>query len=330
LPGIIFFGRLIMAVERSERLHPEARALLELFDAQGGPRLDCLTPAEARIARAARGKFFDGDLKPLARIENIFIPGPAGHIPARLYAQESGGVRPALVYFHGGGFVQCNLETHDAICRALASESDFIVVSIDYRLAPEHRFPAAVDDAHAATLWIAAHAASLGIDAQRISVGGDSAGGTLAAVTAIRCRNAGAPVLASQILLCPVTDLSSFDTDSYREFAEGYYLTRAGMRWFAGHYLASDDDAHHPEASPLLAEDFTGLAPALVIAAELDPLRDEAEAYAQRLQQAGVPVTLSRYPGMIHAFTSLRGAISDGDKAIQEAAAFLRSTSKSS
>jgi acetyl esterase len=255
----------------------------------------------------------------------LSAPGPAGDIPLRLYASERGGLRPALVYFHGGGFVFGNLDTHDAVCRALAKESGAVVVSVDYRLSPESKFPAAVDDSYAATVWVAANAERLGIDKNRIAVGGDSAGGNLATVIAMRCRNAGGPKLAAQVLLYPVTDSSSHETGSHREFAEGYFLTTAGMEWFTSLYLASADQKHHPEVSPLLASDLSGLPPALVITAEFDPLRDEGEAYGKRLEQAGVPVTITRYPGMIHGFVSMRGVLEGGRQAIQEAAQFTQS-----
>jgi len=196
---------------------------------------------------------------------------------------------------------------------------------VDYRLAPEHKFPAAVDDSYAATLWVAANAEKLGIDARCIAVGGDSAGGNLATVIAMRCRDAGRPALAAQLLIYPVTDVSTFETGSHREFAEGYFLSRAAMQWFTGHYLASADQKSHPEASPLLASNLSGLPPALVITAEFDPLRDEGEAYAERLKQAGVPVTVRRYPGMIHGFVSMQGVLAVGREAIQEAAQFAQS-----
>jgi len=309
---------------RSERLHPEVRALLERMDAQGAPPLQGQDPVEARLRRVETAKVLGGEPDVLGRVEDLSIPGPAGEIPARLYASEHGGLRPALVYFHGGGFVFGNLETHDAVCRALAKESGAVVISVDYRLAPEHRFPAAVEDAHAATVWVAAHAQHLGIDAHRIAVGGDSAGANLATVAAIRCRDAAGPALAAQVLFYPLTDISSFETTSHRELGEGYYLTRASMEWFNGHYLASSELTHHPEVSPLLASDLSRLPPTLVITAEFDPLRDEGEAYAKRLQQAGVPVTLTRYPGMIHGFVAMRGVLAGGRQAIQEAAQFTR------
>src|SRR5580704_7404859 len=257
---------------RSERLHPEVRTLLAMIDAQGAPPLETQDPVEARASRTEPMKMLGGEPEALGRVEDLSIPGPGGDLPVRLYASEYGGLRPALIYFHGGGFVFGNLDTHDAVCRALAKESDAVVISVDYRLAPEHKFPAAVEDAHAATVWVAANAADLGIDARRIAVGGDSAGGNLAAVVAMRCRDAGGPALALQVLLYPVTDFSTFETASHREFAEGYFLNRAAMDWFSAQYLTSNDEKRDPEVSPLLAGDVSGLPAALVITAEFDPL----------------------------------------------------------
>src|SRR5580658_2434736 len=310
---------------RNERLHPQARTLLETMDAQGGPPLESMTAAEARASRLEPMKMLGGEPDALGRVEDLSIPRPDGDLPVRIYANEPGGLRPGLLYFHGGGFVFGNLDTHDAVCRALAKESGTVVISVDYRLAPEHKFPAAVEDSHAATVWLAANAASLGIDARRIAVGGDSAGGNLAAVVAMRCRDAGGPALALQVLLYPVTDFSTFETASHRELAEGYFLNRAAMDWFSAHYLTSDDQKRDPEVSPLLARDLSGLPAALVITAEFDPLRDEGEAYAQRLGQAGVAVTMTRYPGMIHGFVSMRGVLTGGRDAIREAAEAIRS-----
>jgi acetyl esterase len=309
---------------RSERLDPQVRALLGMMDQQAAPPLETLDPAVARASRLEPMKMLGGEPEALGRVEDISIPGPAGAIPARVYASGPGGLLPGLVYFHGGGFVFGNLDTHDAVCRSLAKESGAAVISVDYRLAPEHKFPAAVEDAHAATLWIAANAASLGIDCQSIAVGGDSAGGNLATVVAIRCRDAGGPPLSAQVLIYPCTDLSSFETDSHRQFGEAYFLTRAAMEWFTGHYLPSPNFVRHPEASPMLAADLGGLPPALVITAEFDPLRDEGEDYARKMERAGVRVTVSRYPGMIHAFVSMRGVLAGGRRAISEAAEFLR------
>ena len=310
---------------RSPRLDPEVLALLEVMDARGGTPIQNMDPVDARAVRNEGLKLTGGERLELARVEDLQIPSGRGSIAARLYSANTTGRKAALIYFHGGGFVVGNLETHDAVCRSLAGESGAVVIAVDYALAPENRFPAAVEDAYAATLWIVENAGRLGLDGQRISVGGDSAGGTLAIVTAMRCRDAGGPALRSQVLFYPVTDLSSFDTESYRSLSEGYGLSRAAMIWFGAQYLPSADFAQHPEASPLLATDFKGLPPALLITAEFDPLRDEGEAYARRLEGAGVPVQLSRYDGMIHGFVAMRGVVAGGRRAIGEAAAFLRS-----
>ncbi len=315
-------------ITRSERLHPEVRELLEKMDEQNAPPLETLDPVEARGDRMDGMKKMGGDPVALGRVDDLLIPGPGGDVPLRLYASERGGLRPALIYIHGGGFVFGNLDTHDTVCRAIAKESGAVVIAVDYRLAPEHKFPAAVEDSYAAAVWVAANAERLGIDAQRIAVGGDSAGGNLATVIAMRCRDAGGPALAAQVLIYPVTDSSTYETGSHRECREGYFLTRASMDWFSGHYLASADQKRHPEVSPLLASNLSGLPPALVITAEFDPLRDEGEAYALRLRQAGVPVTVTRYPGMIHGFVSMHGALAGGREAIKEAAQFTRSSTR--
>jgi acetyl esterase len=308
-----------------ETLDPEVRALLEAMDAAGAPPLESLSPEEARQAAVEGLKDVTGDPEPVARVEDLRIAGPGGAMHLRVYTPEGDGSRPAFVYFHGGGWVLCDPDTHDVVCRAIARRSGAVVVSVDYRRAPEHKFPAAVEDCHAATLWVAADAERLGIDARRIVVGGDSAGGNLAAVVSLKCRQEGGPALALQVLVYPVTNLASFDTASYRAYAEGYHLSRAQMEWFRAHYLARPEDASHPYASPLLAPDLRGLPPALIITAECDVLRDEGEAYARRLEQAAVPVTCTRYPGMIHPFFSMPGVLAKARAAIGQVAAAVRS-----
>ncbi|MFN7999247.1 MAG: alpha/beta hydrolase [Bryobacteraceae bacterium] len=307
-----------------EKVYPEVRALLAERDAEGGPPLETLSPPEAR--KAAK----DGLLAPtegvpaVGRVEDTEIPGPAGPLPVRIYTPEGSGPFPAVVYFHGGGWVVCDLDTHDHICRSISGYAGAVVVSVDYRLAPEHPFPAAVEDCFAATQWVASNAAQLGIDARRIAVGGDSAGGNLAAVIARKARDAGGPALALQVLVYPVTNLASFDTESYREFAEGHDLTRSEMAWFRDCYVPHEAQRSHPDASPLFAADLSGVAPALVITAECDVLRDEGEAYAAKLAEAGVTVACTRYSGMIHPFFSLSAAISSGRTALQQFAAAVR------
>ena len=310
---------------RSERLHPEVRTLLEKADAMGAPPVSSLTAVEARALRGPQVEWQGGERVALARVEDVRIAGPGGDIPIRVYASGEGVGRVALVYLHGGGFVLGNLETHDAVCRALAKESGAVVVAVDYRLAPEHRFPAGLEDAYAATLWVVGNAERLGIDAGRVVVSGDSAGATLATVIAMRCRDRGGPVLAGQLLVYPVTDVSSFETGSYRECAQGYALTKATMEWFGEQYVGSREEARDPEASPLLAKDLSGLPRTLVMTAEFDPLRDEGESFAERLTEAGVDVRLSRYAGMIHGFFCMRRDLSVSHEAIAEAAEFVRS-----
>jgi acetyl esterase len=306
-----------------DRLHPEVRVVLAALEAAGGPPLESMAPAEARQAAIDGLKDVDGDSEPVARVEDLRIPGPGGDIPVRVYTPEGRAPFPALVYFHGGGWVVCDLDTHDKVCRSIARGAGAVVIAVDYRLGPEHKFPAAVEDAQAATKWVASNAGRLGIDPRRIAVGGDSAGGNLSAVVSLRSRADG-PALALQVLVYPVTNLASFDTHSYKEFAEGYHLSRAEMEWFRDCYLGRAEDALSTDASPLLAADLRGVPPAVVITAECDVLRDEGEAYAERLKRAGVPVSCTRYPGMIHPFFSMPGAIGDGRKAIEQVAEAVR------
>lgn len=313
---------------RSERLHSTVRALLETMEAERGPALETLSPVDARQAAIDGLQVSGGTAEPVASIENLRIPGPVGEIPIRVYTPNTAAPRPAMLYFHGGGWVVCDLDTHNVVCTAIANRAGAVVVAVDYRLSPEHKFPAAVTDCYAATVWVAANAERLGIDPKRISVGGDSAGGNLGAVISLRSRDERGPAIALQVLVYPVTDLSTFETPSYREFAEDHHLTKAEMEWFRGHYLACPEDGLNPHASPLLAQDLHGLPPALVITAECDPLRDEGEAYAKRLEQAGVPVTCTRYEGMIHPFFSLSGAIPRALDAIQQVADAVRTAGR--
>jgi acetyl esterase len=221
--------------------------------------------------------------------------------------------------------VLCSLDTHDGMCRNLCAGSVCVVASVDYRLAPEHKFPAGIDDCLHATRWAAAHAAELGADPRRIAVAGDSAGGNIAAVTALRVRDEGGPALCGQLLLYPVTDYHTPGTPSYQENAEGYGLTRDTMKWFWGHYLRDPSEGTHPHAAPLRAPDLSGLPPALVITAEYDPLRDEGELYGRRLEQAGVPAEIIRYDGMMHGFFTMVGVLDTARAAVATAAGRLGS-----
>ena len=263
-----------------------------------------LEPAVLRQAMKDSGPALGGEGPEVARVEERTIPGPAGEIPVRIYWPEGPGPHPVLVYFHGGGFVLCDLDSHDAPCRLLTDGAGCITVSVDYRLAPEHPFPAGPEDCYAATRWVAENAASIGGDAKRVAIGGDSAGGNFAAVVALMARDRGGPALVHQLMIYPVTD-DRLETPSFAENGKGYMLTRDAMAWFWGHYLSRPEDGANPYASPLRATDLSGLPPATLITAEFDPLRDEGEAYARRLQEAGVPVELRRYDGVIHGFFAM-------------------------
>ena len=259
-------------------------------------------------------------------VRNVLAEGRHAAVPLRVYRPAGVAATtllPGLVYFHGGGWVIGDLDTHDVLCRQLTAEAGITVASVDYRLAPEHKFPAAVDDAWEATRWVASAADLLGIDARRLAVGGDSAGGNLAAVIALLARDAGAPAIAFQALFYPVTDLSA-ESRSYNDFADGYMLTRDSMRWFAAQYLAGKDEAMDWRASPLRAATLTGLPPALIVTAGFDPLRDEGEAYARRLRDAGVRVDYACYGGMLHGFVGMGRLLDSGNRAVSHIAASLR------
>jgi acetyl esterase len=283
-------------------LAAEYQLVLRLVALSGHPGLHAMTPAQARAEIRRSSRVFAGSPPPVARVEELVVPGPAGSIAARLYVPFDDGRRRALiVHYHGGGWVIGDLDTHDTACRHLALEADAGVLAIDYRLAPEHRFPAAVDDALGAFQWAAANAAALGFASARVAVAGDSAGGNLAAVVAQLASRNGGPRPVAQLLAYPVTDVST-KHPSYRLFTDGFLLTERDMDWFRRHYLPDDATALDPRVSPLLAPDLRGLPPAVVLTCGFDVLRDEGEAYARRLEQAGVPVVLRRSAGLIHGF----------------------------
>jgi acetyl esterase len=261
----------------------------------------------------------------LARIEDLQIPGPAGPLPARLYdaGGARGSARPAGLYFHGGGWVQGDLETHHGLCARLAARSGMLVTALDYRLAPEHPFPSAVDDCLAAYRWLRTRAAELGVDPERIAVAGDSAGGNLAAVVSQQAALAGDPVPAAQALIYPAVDFA-LDTPSHRELADGHVIPRDRIEWYAAQYLPAGADRADPRAAPLRARDLSGQPPTLIVTAGFDPLRDEGHAYAERLRAAKVDVVDHEYPGQIHAFVSLTRAIPQGLAATHEVADWLR------
>jgi acetyl esterase len=306
-------------------LDPQVQALLDELSSRDAKSRDDMTIAEARAA-ALDAMEFHGDPEPVARVTERQIPGPTAPITVRIYHPFGEGPFPVLLFIHGGGWVICNLDTHDGLCRRLANHAGCVVVSVDYRLAPEHRFPAAVDDCYAALCWVADHAGEFDGDAGRMAVAGDSAGGNLAAATTLLARDKGGPALRHQLLIYPVTAHYSQGTGSYEAFSEGFFLSRADMIWFWDHYLPNVGEPIDERAAPLAARSLVGLPPATIVTAEYDPLRDEGEQYAARLQAAAVPVTLLRYDGMIHAFMTLVGAIDRGRDAIDEVVAALRAS----
>jgi acetyl esterase len=301
-----------------------------MLEAMGGPDAADLSEMTVEEARAVIVMLAaaDGEPEPVEAVEDRTIPGPAGDIPVRIYrpAEPTGAL---LVWYHGGGWVIGDLQTADPTARKLANRSGAVVVSVDYRLAPEHPYPAAVDDAWAALQWVDAHASELGGDPTRVAVGGDSAGGNLSAVVALLARDTGGPAVRHQLLVYPAVDLT-MSHPSMDENGEGYLLTKAGMTWFIGHYLGPADGRagldKDPKVSPLHAPDLSGLAPATVITAGFDPLRDEGRSYAAALEAAGVAVEEHRYPTMIHGFISMGSITAVTDEALDAAGAALRAS----
>ena len=299
----------------------QTQQILSRLAAEGGPPVSAISPREARAGRNSFFAAMGGPPVRVEKVENRTLPGPAGEIPVRIYTPagvDETGVFPLLVYFHGGGWLLGNLDSHDNLCRSLANAAGCIVVSVDYRLAPENRFPAAVEDAYGAVGWVAENGSHLGGDPSCLAVGGDSAGGNLAAVCSLMARDRKGPILSHQLLLYPVTDLSNFHTRSYEEHATGYLLTAESMVYYRDQYLPNEEDRKNPHASPLLAEDLSGLPPATVVAAELDVLTDEGKAYADRLKDAGVPTTYVCYDRMIHPFLNFLGPVDQAGTAVAE------------
>ena len=308
-------------------LHPQAEALRKQRSEAGTPPLYSLTTAEARAADLADIQASAGNPEPVGSVEEFAVPGPGGPLTLRVHrpAAEAvpDGPLPALLYLFGGGWTLGSLDTGDAICRRLTNAVGCVTFSADYRLAPEHPFPAAVHDVAAAAEWIAEHAAGLGIDPGRLAVAGDSAGGNLAAALTLIARERGGPALRHQLLVYPNTDHGA-DTPSVREHDDPLLFNRRSVAWYWGHYLADPADGADPLASPLRAPSLAGLPPATVITAEYDPLRDEGELYAEALRAAGVPVEARRYEGMPHGFFAMAGVLDDGRDAQRYAAERLR------
>lgn len=281
--------------------------------------------AATRVSRRGATKLVTGTPAAVAEVRNLSIPGPGGPLPVRIYLPESKQTAlPVIIYFHGGGWVLGDLDSHDTLCRTLAVKTDAVVVSVDYRLAPEHVFPAALDDADAALRWVAGNASSFNGDASRIAVAGDSAGGNLAAALSLLARDQHGPQIRAQVLLYPAVDLSNLDRQSTLDFAQGYFLTRARMAWFIEQYVPEPNQRSEPLVSPLLASSHTGLPPALTITAGFDPLRDEGEAYAGVLSKAGVSSQLQRYDGVLHGFISMDRWFPEAQQATDLIAGFLR------
>lgn len=308
-------------------LDPDAAAVYKAFQEAGRPAYETLTPVEAREYYRQARVVTNPEPPLLKSVEPLAIDTAGGVIPARIYTpktlRQSNGLAPCLVFFHGGGWVIGDLDTHDVACRKLADEGQLIVISVDYRRAPEYKFPTAVDDAIAATAWIAGRAKTLGIDAARLCVGGDSAGGNLAAVAAIDARDKGGPSIAGQVLVYPATDFA-MTHPSHREPETSILLTHTVIRWFRDHYLRSAADGDDWRASPARIKALAGLPPAYVLTAGADPLRDEGEEYAKRLADAGVPVTYRTFPGQFHGFFTMGKLLDQANVAARDIGAWLR------
>ncbi len=306
-------------------VHPDIKALLDQLNQDEGPRIWEMSTSEARELYQGMAAMLDPTDVPIGKVEDMSFTTAAATVPVRVYTPVAapGGPLPCLVFYHGGGFVIGDLDTHDALCRQLANHACCKVVAVHYRRAPEDQFPAAVDDSLAAIHWVESQAGNLGIDANRLAVAGDSAGGNLAAVVSQLTQQVKGPKVCFQILIYPTTRVRA-ETESMTENAEGYFLDRATMDWFMDCYIPKDVDTTDPRLSPLLAEDLSGLPPAYVITAGFDPLRDEGKAYADRLSSSGVEVTYKHYDDMIHGFFNMTGLLEDGRDAVKEAAKALK------
>jgi acetyl esterase len=306
------------------RLHPDAAAILERVRDAGVPPWRSLPPAEGREVYRRRARLFTGDPVPVDAVWDTTFPSAAGPIGLRVYRPDGGRPRPIFVYLHGGGWTLGDLDSHDVVCRRISVAADCMVVSVDYRLSPEHPYPAPMDDAVAAVRWIAEHGGELGGDPSRLAMGGDSAGGNMTAGAVIRLRDEGGPRVALQVLIYPATE-PAFEMLSFYENADGFLLTTADVAWFWKNYLGDDPAAAaDPYACPGVAPDLTRLPPAVMITGDFDPLRDDGEIYAIKLRAAGVPVVARRFAGMIHGFVALPVEIPAGRQAIRMIATAAR------
>ena len=307
-------------------LDPDAAAVFKAFQEAGRAPYESVSPAEARELYLKGRAVSNPEPPELASVKELSIPSPTGSIPARVYTprklRQANGLAPCLVFFHGGGWVIGDLDSHDVVCRKLAHEGELIVIAVDYRRAPEHKFPAAVDDSIEATKWIAANSKQLGVDASRLTVGGDSAGGNLATVVAISARDGNGPRIAGQVLIYPATDFAMTHS-SHSEPETSLLLTHSVIKWFKNHYLG-DADIHDWRASPARATTLTGLPPAYVLTAGGDPLRDEGDEYARNLEQAGVAVTYRHFAGQFHGFFTMGKLLPQANVAVSEIAAWLK------
>lgn len=309
------------------KLDPDADAVYQAFQLAGRPPYETVSPEEARRLYLEGGAAARPEPVEMAAVNDCMIPGPGGDIEARIYTPKTlrtnDGLAPSLVYFHGGGWVIGDLDTHDVVCRAIADRGELIVVAVHYRLAPEHKFPAAVEDAIAATKWLSFNAPILKIDPARLFVGGDSAGGNLAAVVSIYARDHGGPALAGQVLIYPATDFAMTHA-SHSEPETSVLLTHSVIRWFRNHYLNAEHDAHDWRASPARVDSLVGLPPTYIITAGADPLRDEGEEYAQRLEAAGVPTAHRTFPGQFHGFFTMGRLLPQANVAVNEIGDWLK------
>jgi acetyl esterase len=309
--------------------HPQVQAIRDRLDAASIPNLYTLPIEEAREQDIRGIRATGGTPEEVAEVKDFTIPGEAGAISARIYRPSAEGPLPGLVYFFGGGWALGVLDTADAVARVIANRAGCACVTVSYRLAPENKFPAAVHDCYAGAAWVVEHAAELGLDPARIAVGGDSSGGNLTAAVTLMAKEKGTPQFIHQLLVYPNTDATA-DTDSMRDVTDEHFFNKNAIAWYWGMYLTSPEDGQNPLASPLKAADLSGLPPATVITAELDPLRDEAEEYGRRLARSGVPTEIIRYDGMMHGFFTMIGILDTAREAVNTAAGRLSDAFKAS